>query len=182
MKDDEHKISLEELFKRLRSQPAGLSTSEAAKRQLLYGPNSLEIKERLFLPRRFARHLVNFFAILLWLGAGLSFISERVSPGQGSLYIGLALAGVVILNAIFTFIQEYHSEKIIESFRRMMPETIDVLRDGSRQRLQTREVVPGDIIYLLQLVEQRSALPDMPLPHIIQSPQIGHIAFRHHNA
>jgi sodium/potassium-transporting ATPase subunit alpha len=150
MKDDEHKISLEELFKRLRSQPAGLSTSEAAKRQLLYGPNSLEIKERLSLPIRFARHLVNFFAILLWLGAVLSFISERVSPGQGSLYIGLALAGVVILNAVFTFIQEYHSEKIIESFRRMMPETIDVLRDGSRQRLQTREIVPGDIIYLTE--------------------------------
>jgi sodium/potassium-transporting ATPase subunit alpha len=150
MKNDEHKISLGELFERLRCQPSGLSTSEAVKRQLVYGPNSLEIKERFSLPRKFARHLVNFFAILLWLGAALSFISERLSPGQGSLYIGLALAGVVILNAVFTFIQEYHSEKIIESFRRMMPETIDVLRDGVRQRLQTREVVPGDIIYLTE--------------------------------
>jgi sodium/potassium-transporting ATPase subunit alpha len=150
MKNDEHKVSLEELFQRLGSRPSGLTTSEASERQLLCGPNSLEIKKRVSLPRKFARHLVNFFAVLLWLGAGLSFISERLSPGEGSLYIGMALAGVVILNAVFTFIQEYHSEKIIESFRRMMPETIDVLRDGSRQRLQTREVVPGDVIYLTE--------------------------------
>jgi sodium/potassium-transporting ATPase subunit alpha len=148
MNNDEHKISLDELFERLRSRPSGLSSLEAGRRQLLYGLNSLEIKERASLPRKFGRHLVNFFAILLWLGSILSFISERLSPGQGSLYIGVALAVVVILNALFTFIQEYHSEKIIESFRRMMPETIDVLRDGFRQRLQAREVVPGDIIYL----------------------------------
>ena len=76
--------------------------------------------------------IVNFFAILLWFGSLLAFISEYLSPGEGSLYIGIALAFVVILNASFTYVQEHQSEKIIESFRKMMPLNIEMLRDGSR--------------------------------------------------
>jgi sodium/potassium-transporting ATPase subunit alpha len=90
----------------------------------------------------------NFFALLLWTGAVLAFISEYLVPNEGNLYIGIALAAVVILNAVFTFIQEHQSEKIMESFRRMMPVKIEVLRDGKRKKLLAEELVPGDIIYI----------------------------------
>ncbi len=190
MHDDEHRISLDELFERLRSRPSGLSSAEAKERRLRYGPNTLEIRGRIPLPIKFARHLVNFFAILLWLGAILSFISERISPGQGSLYIGIALACVVVLNAVFTFIQEYHSEKIIESFRRMMPETIDILRDGFRQKLPAREVVPGDIICLSEgdkipadgrLIEENSLKVDHSSLTGESEPQLRKLACTHDN-
>jgi len=146
--DDEHSISLEELLSRLASSAGGLSRGEAAQRLSQYGPNTFEARERVPLYRRFGKHLFNFFAILLWTGALLAFASERLSPGMGSLYIGLAIAGVVVINAVFAFIQEYESERIIESFRKMMPDTIDALRDGARQTVPAEGVVPGDVIFL----------------------------------
>jgi len=45
-RDDEHKIGLEELFKRLEASAGGLTTKEADKRLFLYGPNTFEVRER----------------------------------------------------------------------------------------------------------------------------------------
>jgi sodium/potassium-transporting ATPase subunit alpha len=148
LQNDEHKINLNELYKRLDSLPQGLTFEEASKRQQAYGFNILEEKEKHLVIFRFGKHLVNFFALLLWIGAALAFTSEYLLPGEGNLYIGIALAVVVVLNAVFTFIQEYQSEQIMESFRKMMPAKIELLRDGKRMELLSREVVPGDIIYL----------------------------------
>jgi sodium/potassium-transporting ATPase subunit alpha len=146
--DDEHKINLDDLYKRLNATSDGLFSGEVAKRQHAYGFNVLEEKEKQPIIIRFGKHLVNFFALLLWTGAALAFTSEYLSPGEGNLYIGIALAGVVLLNAVFTFIQEYQSEQIMESFRKMMPVKIEVLRDGKRMEVLSKEIVPGDIIYL----------------------------------
>ncbi|UCD35714.1 MAG: cation-transporting P-type ATPase, partial [Nitrospiraceae bacterium] len=190
MNGDEHRISLEELFKRIESSPQGLSSAEAARRQLQFGPNILEMKEQVPLVLKFGKHLVNFFAILLWLGSILAFISEWISPGQGNLYIGIALAGVVILNAVFTFVQEYQSEKIMESFRRMMPEMIDVLRDGVRWNIPAGRVVPGDVICLKEgdrvpadgrLVEENSLKVDHSSLTGESEPQLRKLQCTHHN-
>ena len=148
MHNDEHKINIDELYERLNCTSKGLSTEDARERQARYGLNVLEEKKKTPLIIKFGKHLVDFFALLLWTGAALAFISEYLVPDEGNLYIGIALAAVVILNAVFTFIQEYQSEKIIESFRRMMPVKIEVLRDGKRKELLAEELVPGDVIYI----------------------------------
>lgn len=148
MHNDEHQISLEELYQRENSSARGLTSREVQERQGKYGFNVLEEKKEVPMIIKFGRHLVNFFALLLWIGSALAFISEYLVPGEGNLYIGVALAVVVILNAIFTFIQEYQSEKIMESFKRMMPVKVEVLRDGKRQEVLAGELVPGDIIYI----------------------------------
>ena len=46
-------------------------------------------------------------------------------------------------NAIFTFIQKYQSEKIMESFKDMMPEEIDVLRDERRIKIPAKKYCTG---------------------------------------
>ena len=148
MANDEHKISLEELYGRLGSSASGLTGEEAGIRRRQYGLNVLEAGKKSPLALRFGKHLVNFFAILLWTGSALAFLAERLSPGEGYLYIGVALSVVVVLNAVFTFVQEYQAERIIESFRRMMPVTIEVLRNGVRDEMQSGDVVPGDIVFL----------------------------------
>jgi sodium/potassium-transporting ATPase subunit alpha len=55
---------------------------------------------------------------------------------------------VIIVNAVFSFAQEYASEKLMESFHKMMPASIEGLRDGIRTRIPYQEIVPGDIIFL----------------------------------
>lgn len=189
-KNDEHKVDLAELYARLDAVPDGLSLEEAQKRQLEYGLNVLEEKKKKSILVRFGRHLVNFFALLLWTGAVLAFTSEYLSPGDGNLYIGIALAVVVVLNAVFTFIQEYQSEKIMESFRKMMPERIYALRDGTRTELLAGEIVPGDIIYLeegnkipadARLVEENSLKVDHSALTGESEPQLRKIIPTHKN-
>jgi len=145
---DIHKIDLDELYGRLGSSPAGLSNQTAERRIIQVGRNILEPSKGPPLILRFAGHLFNFFAILLWVGALLAFMAENLSPGEGNVYIGIALSAVVIINAAFTFFQEYQAEKIIESFRNMMPLTIGILRDGQRTEIASHEIVPGDVIFL----------------------------------
>ena len=91
MQNDEHKINLQELYKRLQSSVHGLSANEAINRQQKYGANLLEEKENIPIIIKFGKHLINFFAILLWIGAILAFTAEYFSPGDGNLYIGIAL-------------------------------------------------------------------------------------------
>ncbi len=190
LKNDEHKIKLEELCSRLDASLNGIASNEAAKRQHKYGLNVLEEKEKKSVVVRFGKHLINFFAILHWTGAALAFISDYLSPGEGNLYIGIALSGVVILNAVFTFVQEYQSEKIIKSFRKMMPVKIDVLRDGKRKELLAREIVPGDIIYLDEgdkipadgrLIEENSLKVDHSALTGESEPQLRKLVATHEN-
>ncbi len=145
---DEHKLPLKELFKQLSTSPEGLSSAEAAKRLARKGPNVLETKKDVPLILRFLKQFTNFFAVLLMIGSGLAFFAEYLSPGDGNLYIGVALAAVVLLNSAFTFIQEYESERIMESFRKMLPSMVETLRDGKKKEIRAEELVPGDVIFL----------------------------------
>jgi len=78
----------------------------------------------------------------------LAFFAEYLVPNQGNLYIGIALIGVAFLNAIFTFVQEYQSEKIMETFNLMLPKKSKVIRDGKILEIESKEIVPGDIVLL----------------------------------
>jgi sodium/potassium-transporting ATPase subunit alpha len=188
--NDEHCIELDEFFKRLKCSNEGLSSEEALNRQSEYGLNVLEEKEKRSLIVWFGKHLVNFFALLLWTGAALAFISEYLVPGEGNLYIGIALAGVVVLNAIFTFIQEYQSEQIMDSFRKMMPSKINVVRDGKRREVLAGEIVPGDLVYLEEgnkipadgrLIEENSLKVDHSALTGESEPQLRKIVCTHEN-
>lgn len=74
--------------------------------------------------------------------------AEHLDPGQGNLYIAIALFAVVFLNAAFTYVQEHQSERIMESFRKMLPSMVTALRDGGRRQVAAEELVPGDVIIL----------------------------------
>jgi len=106
---DEHQVSFDELFTRLKSSDAGLRQDEALKRLTEYGANVLEDTGKESLLYKYLKHFWNFFSILLTVGSLLAFIAEWLSPGQGNLYIGIALLAVVILNSTFTFIQEFQA-------------------------------------------------------------------------
>ncbi|NYT19182.1 MAG: HAD-IC family P-type ATPase, partial [Methanosarcinales archaeon] len=90
----------------------------------------------------------NFFSILLITGALLSYSAELLDPGKGNLYIAIALFGVVVLNATFTFIQEYQTEQIMASFRQLIPPLAKVLRDGEIKEILASELVVGDVIFI----------------------------------
>ena len=55
---------------------------------------------------RFVREFVHFFALILWIAAGLVFYAEANEPGQGMGAMGLAIVGVIIVNGLFSFFQD----------------------------------------------------------------------------
>jgi sodium/potassium-transporting ATPase subunit alpha len=126
----------------------GLTEAEVRKRLLEFGPNEIrEVKRKSFV-LKFFEQFTHFLAILLWVGAGFSFLSEYLHPGEGMLTLGLAIIGVIFINGLFTFVQEYRAEKSIEKLKLLLPFSVKVLRDGKEREAPAAEVVPGDIILL----------------------------------
>ncbi|HQT26967.1 MAG TPA: HAD-IC family P-type ATPase, partial [Burkholderiales bacterium] len=116
----------------------------------IYGSNELQVRKETSEIFRFLKQFANFFALLLVLGSALAFFADYLKPREGNFHIGIALLAVVLINAIFTYLQERQSERIMAGFRSMMPQMISVLRDGQVCRIAARLVVPGDVILVCE--------------------------------
>ena len=145
---NEHQIALEDLLSKLDTCENGLTEEEAARRLKTCGANVLEETGKRSPLYNYLKQFTNFFSILLAVGSLLSFFAEWLDPGQGDLYIGFALAGVVVLNGTFTFVQEYQAEKIMASFRQLIPAQAKVIRNNKIRGVLATEVVVGDVIVL----------------------------------
>jgi calcium-translocating P-type ATPase len=132
----------------LRSTPEGLTQHEAARRLVEYGPNRVEEIAREPLWLRGGRQFTHFFALILLVAAALAFIAEIHDPGQGMAALAWAIVGVVLVNAVFAFWQEYRAERAVEALRALLPHQATVRRDGVTVQIETRLLVPGDIILL----------------------------------
>ena len=132
----------------LRSSPDGLTIQEARGRLVHIGRNELKVSKDTPELVKFLMQFKNFFAILLIVGGVLAMTAERMDPDQGNLYIAIALIAVVFLNAAFTYFQEHQSERIMDSFRKMLPSMITAIRDGRPQEVTATDLVPGDVIVL----------------------------------
>ncbi|MDY0385748.1 MAG: HAD-IC family P-type ATPase [Methanolobus sp.] len=147
-KGDEHSVPLEDILKRIDTTATGLSSEEAVRRIALCGRNVFEETGKESILVKYFKQYKNFFSLLLLFGSVLSFIAEWLDPGQGNIFIAIALLGVVILNSSFTFIQEYQAERIMASFKDLIPPKARVFRDGKITDILATEIVVGDLVYL----------------------------------
>jgi sodium/potassium-transporting ATPase subunit alpha len=143
-----HQLSVAEALSSLHSSEQGLTRTEAARRLQEYGPNCVEETAREHLAIRFLREFTHFFALILWLAAGLAFMAEFNEPGQGMATLGWAILGVILVNGLFSFWQEYRAQKAIDALRKLLPAYVVVLRDNNNERIPAEQLVPGDILYL----------------------------------
>lgn len=141
-------LKKEEVLRNLVTSENGLTEEEAKRRFSEFGPNEIKEAKKTPLSIRFLKQFTHFLAILLWIGAGLALLSEYLHPAEGMLTLGLAIIGVIFINAVFTFIQEYRAEKSIEKLKLLLPFYVKVIRDGREKEIPSREVVPGDLIVL----------------------------------
>jgi calcium-translocating P-type ATPase len=137
--DPEEAVGL--LLRDLRASPDGLSSSEAQRRALQYGPNELRRRGGLRWPSELAAQLTHPLALLLWAAAGLSF-------AVGNSVIGIAVLLVILLNAAFALAQELQAERAVEALSGYLPHKATVMRDGHPVALDVSELVPGDVVVL----------------------------------
>ncbi len=143
-------LSVDEVFQALITSEEGLAPEEAARRLAEFGQNEISERRKRPLAFRFFAQLTHFLALLLWVAAGLAFLSDYLHPGEGMLTLGLAIVAVIFINAAFTFIQEYRAEKALAEMKKLLPFYVKVVRGGRQMDIIAKEVVPGDVIIVAE--------------------------------
>lgn len=143
-----HQLSPELALQSLRSGWTGLTESDAAHRLGEFGPNRIERVRGTPLYRRLLGTVTHFFAIILWLAAALAWFAERSDPGKGMATLGFAIVMVILINAVFSFWQEYRAESTINALERLLPRRVKVMRDGQPRETDIVNLIPGDVIIL----------------------------------
>lgn len=152
---DDHKIPLEELYKRRNTcGEKGLTTAQAKEHLEKDGYNELTPPKTTPEWIKFCKQLFGGFSTLLWIGAILCFIaytieaSNNANAMKDNLYLGIVLASVVIITGIFSYFQEQKASNIMDSFKNMVPDKASVMRDGQMVVLLAKELVVGDIVFV----------------------------------
>ena len=118
----------------------GLSTKEVLKRQARYGKNTLKLKETP-LWRKLLEPFIDVFMIILVVAFILSAIQQDWIEA-------LAIAVIIVADAIVYYIQRFSTDRILRSLKTSTEQAVVVLRDGEERAISAEDLVPGDVVIL----------------------------------
>lgn len=137
---------INEVLDYLNSSRTGLSSEEAEDRLKKYGKN-------LILGKKKRSKIVMFFAefndlmiIILILSAIISFFLSLIN--HESFTDSIIILGIVLLNAILSFLQEIKADNAIEALKKMNVSSVKVKRDNKFLIVNSEDIVVGDILIL----------------------------------
>jgi magnesium-transporting ATPase (P-type) len=119
----------------------GLTQAEAEARFRRDGPNALPIPRGPSIWRQLIGQLLHFFALMLWVAGALAFVAQLPELGMG-------IFAVVVVNAVFAFVQEHRAERAADRLRDYLPRRVTAIRDGAHVELDAIELVQGDLVLL----------------------------------
>jgi P-type Mg2+ transporter len=128
------------VLQELGSTQTGLTAEQAAERLRAVGRNVLA-SHRVTAFGVLGRQLRNPLLILLLAAAGVS--AATGDPANGAI-----ITAIVVLSVGLGFINEYRSEVAVAALHAGIRHQALVWRDGSQQRLDVRDLVPGDVVAL----------------------------------
>ncbi len=135
----------------------GLSQAEAKRRLDKYGPNELASAPPVPKWKKFLEQFKDPLVYLLLAATGISLVAwfiERANAvpgaegGEALPFDAIVIVLILIVNAVLGYIQESKAEAAVEALSSMTAPQTNVLRDGKIERINTVDVVPGDIIVL----------------------------------
>ena len=137
---------LKEIYKELDSNEDGLSTKEVNKRLKVNGKNVLIEKRSAPIIIRFLKQFKDMMIIILLIVALLLYIYGRLYSHEYTDTIVILI--VVFINAIVGFIQEEKAQAVIKGLKKFETSTCKVKRNDKIIIVDTRTLVPGDIVIL----------------------------------
>lgn len=135
----------------------GLSQAEAQQRLEQYGPNELASAPPVPKWKKFLEQFKDPLVYLLLAATGISLIAwfiEKANTvagaegGEALPFDAIVIVLILIVNAVLGYIQESKAEQAVEALSQMTAPQTNVLRDGAVTRINTTDVVPGDVIVL----------------------------------
>jgi Ca2+-transporting ATPase len=124
----------------------GLSQEEAQRRLGRYGRNELDAAPARPQWLKLLAQLSDVLVLLLIAAAAVSAVIWWLERDTSLPYEALAIFAIVIANALMGYIQESRAERAAAALRQLSATCSNVIRDGSRMRIDAAELVPGDII------------------------------------
>ncbi len=134
-------LSIPDVYVAAGTSQDGLTTAEAKARLAKFGPNAIQTIKGKALWRKLLANFTHLMALLLWAGGAMAFVGKMPQ-------LGWAIWAVVVINAIFSFWQEFRAEKAADALKKLLPQFARVLRDGNEAKVPANELVPGDVIVL----------------------------------
>lgn len=125
---------------------SGLSSAEVLERLKQYGYNQLETKGKKSFLSMFFFQFKSFMIIVLLVAAAISGV-VGVMEDEG-LIDTFVILGILVVNALIGAIQEKKAESSLEALKELAAPLSRVLRDGAVTEVNTRDLVPGDIVIL----------------------------------
>ncbi len=143
-----HAMKKQEVLQEFEVNPdKGLSLKEAEKRLAQNGANELTERKKKSMLRRFLEQFKDFMILILLAAAAVSY-GVSAWEGEADLADSVIILLIVVLNAILGVVQESKAERSIEALKQLSAPAARVLRDGKQIQIASRELVPGDVVYL----------------------------------
>ncbi|KAJ3300572.1 hypothetical protein HK104_009907 [Borealophlyctis nickersoniae] len=148
----------------------GLSKKEAARRLKEYGHNELPADPPTPLWELILEQFKDQLVIILLVAAAISFVLaylETEEHEKTTAYVEpIVILLILIANAVVGVVQESRAEAAIEALKEYSPDEAKVVRDGLQQKVEARDLVPGDIV---NLAVGDKVPADCRLLHIVSS-------------
>jgi Mg2+-importing ATPase len=133
-------LPLPDVLRRLDASEAGLASVEAGRRLALYGPNMLRshgVSAVSVLARQLRSYLL-----------GLLLVAAVVSAVVGDVTEAVIIGVIMAMSVGLSFMNEYRSEKAVESLHSQIRHLAFVERDGKAVEVNVLDLVPGDVVHL----------------------------------
>jgi P-type Mg2+ transporter len=129
------------VFEQLNTSPNGLNSGEVEARLEIYGANEVAREKRITWYMRLWDNVKNPLVILLIVLGVISYLTE-------DLRATVMIFTMVVLGIILRYFQEQRADHAAEELKAMVSTTATVIREGLRQEISLRNLVPGDIVLL----------------------------------
>ena len=133
-------LDLQQLQDKLKSSPNGLSQSEALRRLTQYGSNEIAEKKT----NQILKFLTYFWGPIPWMIEAAVVLSALAQHWPDFAIILLLL----LANAVIGFWEEHQAGNAIAALKAKLAMKAQVKRDGQWSTVESRELVPGDVIHI----------------------------------
>ena len=136
-----YRQSKEEVLEAFNTESTGLTDDQALKALQKYGENTLKESEKESIFHIFFSQFADLLVIILLIAAFISTLT-------GELESTLVIVSVLVLNAVLGTVQHVKAEKSLDSLKSLSSPMAKVIRGGKRLQIDSKYVVPGDIVIL----------------------------------
>ena len=134
-------INVEDSLKDFNVTKDGLTSQQVTESLSKNGLNALNEKKKETVIQVFLSQFKDLLVFILIIAGIISMMSDNVEST-------LVIFAVIILNAILGTVQHFKAEQSLDSLKALSSPSAKVIRDGAKIEIDSKNVVPGDILIL----------------------------------